>query len=861
MSTPINSHINPYRFTHSVDSPQRAKTLATELAADADHALDKLESTQRSEAVQAVAKLSSRFEAKGLGERQLGSALMVAGALVGGVAGQLTALMGDDVAEALVDRSIKLLQGEQGEKLQQLGEELRGVASSDLAVVAAGGLQGERSNPKFGIKCGSFLRPDPFFAYKTKAVLCTEVGENNPNGLQQFEHKGKHWVSLDHLFENKNEVVIAFGKPNVYTVIPREDGKGYEKLDAFMYFRKAAKRTNVDRVQSGVLLRARNLPPEAATTLREAMDTVAGHTSISCARANAKALTRAGFTSGGKSLAGQLFPFRLFKRIAEHGLEYQGKKVEFDLINTTDTTIEDHFASVIMKELSSPVRTIEKMLGKDEAPGDIKDLAKKVRETEKAARQAPKLSESEDGPPVRLRNSRPGLLAAAIRRYWGAHVLFEALPNPKQTNVDDFLPKTLVDKYSKDEKMGMVDKLKSLAFSKPAVNAMRGALGATFDETGAYTPNELARMLQVGEEGKPAVFNFIITGNKEENRISVTRIDVDKKVPDWVLSKHLMLSNYSDDVRMAGEMWAETYTKDDGSKGIRVHINNNSGTYRPSAEQTHAAARYLESVFPGVEVVAEPVDPPKPKAKKDYQKHFVIDAAGAESVRGLEGKTLTLTDATGKMRTYQVKHYKTITLDTEYLDTADHKLLDARAELRARTRTDNGKLKDIEVEAKIPVEPGSELRARVKGAEFDDPAAWQAQRAQMMAPDSDDKAVSLAQTITGKDPLATVAHKNVVRELFLLTPKFPPLLGSVIPQFVMSLDTITANRPGEAPTDSWHAVEPQIFTKLPWTKKVTEERIAQFEDLSSQLSSQLGVQESQQTTYAETMEHLGEARS
>ena len=67
------------------------------------------------------------------------------------------------------------------------------------------------------------------------------------------------------------------------------------------------------------------------------------------------------------------------------------------------------------------------------------------------------------------------------------------------------------------------------------------------------------------------------------------------KAVDWVLSKHVLVSNYSNDVRFAGEVWKN-------EKG-QIVLNHNSGTYLPSVDELEAAAEYLRQVFPGVEII------------------------------------------------------------------------------------------------------------------------------------------------------------------------------------------------------------------------------------------------------------------
>ncbi|MEW6280007.1 MAG: hypothetical protein AB1758_15365, partial [Candidatus Eremiobacterota bacterium] len=719
-------------------------------------------------------------------------------------------------------------------------------------------------NPQAGLACGSVLRPDPLFASKTQLVVHTARSPENPDGLDEVTAGKYQVISMEQLLSGPDEVLIGFGKPNTFTVIPRANAKkgGYEKLDAFMFLRKEARMASAQVVQSGVFIRPRNLPPGAVDALRTALGEAVGHRSISCARANAKALARAGFTSGGRSLAGEFRPSKLFMRIAEHGLEYQGKPVKFDILNTTGGGIEEHFWEVADKERSSPLRAVRKACGLEP---NATDDSKGLREALSLKPDASVTVADPNGPPVRLRNSRPGKLASMLRRVWGAHILWEAVPDASRVDIDKFLPNTLKDKFTlaKDtgQKMSRVDKLKNFAFSRPMVALMRSSMARNWDDMGAYAPEQLSSMLAVAGPGQePVKYNMVICGSKSENRVSITQIDVDKKLPDWVLSKHVLISGYDEDVRFAGEIWAESYRKDDGTQAIRIHINNNSGTYRPTAAETEGAARYLQALFPGVEIVAHPMGPAA-AAKPDYQATYAVSASQLESVRNLDGQTVTLHDAQGNPQDFTVRRFRQVELDTEYYDTPDRALLAGGGMLRARTRFDKlgaDGVKDIEVEAKLAAPGGT---ARVKGSEFDAPTAWETQKPGILGPDSNDAAVQFARTVVGEQAvLQPTAWKNTQRELFLVTPD--TLLGRVKPGFILSLDTISVRGtpegrpgPGGAP-DAYHAFEPQIFTKLPWTKKVTPERVAQFHELREQLATRLGLSEVHESAYEETVRHL-----
>ena len=831
-----------------------------------------------------VQQLSARFEAKGLNHHQSNTALLVAGAMLSGPSA--AALSGLDAAklDEIAEKAANAGKTQAGQLLDELSHKVdrsliqQGVSAAHLAdgMFLAGSLRQQQvqtemtawsndsQNPQAGLACGSFLRPEALFKAKTQTVVCTARSYANPTGLEETKVGKLQVVNMDQFMRGKNEVLIGFGKPNVFTLIPPAEGaekQSYNKLDAFMFYRKKTRVTTASVAQSGVFLRPRNLPAGAVEIMRTAMQAQEGKRGISCAKTNATMLTESGFTSGGKKLSGEFRPQALFMHIIENGLEYKGQKVQFDILNTTPGSIEDHFKAVLKKERSSPIRAIEKIFKKDEK-SDSETAALKEAKQLKAVDnpEVPVLG----GAPIRIRNSRPAESMAGLRNYWGQHILWEALPDKNRVDVNSFLPDKLDDKFSiakaTGKKLSTVDKLKSAAFSRPMISKIRKRLAKHFDDMGEYQPGQIKAMIPVADPGKPPImFNVVVCGPEVENRVSITRIDGGKKAADWVLSKHVLISGYDPDVRFAGEIWAERYTAADGSEQTRLHINNNSGTYQPNDEQVKNAAAYLRELFPGVEIVAHPMSQEPPKATTpDHQKTYAVSPQQFSQLQtNLDGKNITLTDKSGKAQDFKIRHFKNIELDTEYLDTPDKKLLQSDSLLRARTRfSKDGDVKDIELEAKVPTKGGT---TRVKGASYDNEHDWSAGRAEVLA-GKEDGAVQLARYAAGKEAeFLPVAWKNTQRQLYLVSPQKPLGLGKLQPSFVVSLDTSsmrTQAEKGEGEVPTWHVLEPQVFTKLPWTKTVTTQRLEQFDDLCAQLAASEGLTASEEAGYADAMKHL-----
>jgi hypothetical protein len=709
------------------------------------------------------------------------------------------------------------------------------------------------SGPQQGLRCGTFLRPDPFLSDRTQVVVHAARTPNNPHGVAEVEAGRRKQIALDQLLSGQNEVLIGFGSPRVSTVVPNGAGTGYQKLDAVPYFRRKTSIGDAAMVESGVFIRPRDLPADAADALRSAMNSLAGHRTESSAHANGQLLAQAGFTSGGKSLGHAIFPYRLFKRIVDKGLEYKGQPIEFDIISTTPATLDEHFRRVIHEEVKSP----------------LSSTAQGPNGTAPAAPVSPTApAPVPPGVTVHIRNSRPGAAASLIRGMIGAHVMWEALGDPARADVDKFLPTTLKDKFHDDKPLTRGEKLKKMLFTPAKVKFLRKCLGKTFDDGGDFAPSQIADMVRVpgpGEEIKPdkdglIKYNIVICGSKSQrgNRVVIARLDVKGTKADDILSKHVLISGYDQDVRFAGEMWAERYVKPDGTEATRIHVNNNSGTYRPKPEMAKAAAEYLTQMFPGVEFVSHATGAPAPKGKPDYIKGYPVPDAKVASLASLDGQKVTLTDADGHGRKYAIHRFMSVGFDMEFLDTPNRDLLARGGLLRARTRfKSSGEVKNVDVEAKLPA-AGSAYANRVKGGSFKSAEEWQTARAGLLASGSSDKAVELARTQAGPSlPLDTVVWKKTQRELYFVTPTFPPLLGRLDPSFLVSVDTNTVRDSADgAPKATYTVLQPQIFTKLPWTKKITPQRVQRFEDLSRQLSSRLGLTEATQTPYAEAVDHL-----
>lgn len=445
-----------------------------------------------------------------------------------------------------------------------------------------------------GIKAPAVIRPEPLSRSKLR-VIDVHHDPYKPklaNGVRETEYEHIQLFCLSDLFKDRNQVFVALGRPNVYTVIPNEQGDGYDKFAAFMFFREAARlQQTKDRVQSGFLLRFRGLPPDAVPALREAMQAQAGKTHISCAVANRHVLRDAGFTkANGQPLEARFRPTTFFSSLItsarDQGLAFRGTKIECDLIRTAPAPLLDHLAEASAREWNAPCRAVDKSCTTAAKPPIL--LPAQWTETPSSAGGA-------DAAKVKLCMSQPSDFGLFLRSLWGAHILWSAEPASDHVRIDDYLPEKL--REFPQTNPSLFTRLKHSLFTPTNVEWMRGRMAKTWSDAEVCSPLALADIIPESTPDKDRKYNIVITGEQ----VLGEQLEVQNGLIDWVLSKHVLISGYSEDVRFAGEAWL-LHTE----KGPVLHLNNNSGTYMPSNEQLEKAAEYLRKVLPGVQVVTHP---------------------------------------------------------------------------------------------------------------------------------------------------------------------------------------------------------------------------------------------------------------
>lgn len=423
----------------------------------------------------------------------------------------------------------------------------------------------------------------------------------------------------------ESRIFLGFGKPNVYLGIP--GASSYQKFAAKSLKRGDSQLVDTkDRAQSGLLVVFKNLPTEAIAQITQSATAHEGTRQWTCVNANCRVLKDSGFTIGGESLDQYYFPMALLGDLLRYGIEYGGKPVEYDLIRTTPDYLENVGLSIKKSVATTMCRHIERActpkedalnaaaVGKQNiwvvkfknakrklglfATSQLTQWASQgevggpevVRVPEEAAPVRLALPESELRP-FTLSVSEPSKFGAILRLLWGPHSLFEV---PMEvSDVTAALPDVL-DAFPDQSPSFMTRVKRDFLFSKPVVKLIRSQLASQATRFEGVTQNDLFDMLRADSEGFPNRYNLVLMGD----RVLVMKIGIQMKTVDWILSKHVLISGYSPDVRFAGEIWKD-------ANGV-IWVNRNSGTYKPSDKMLQAIVPLLQKKFPGVRIEMAP---------------------------------------------------------------------------------------------------------------------------------------------------------------------------------------------------------------------------------------------------------------
>ncbi|MBU6452443.1 MAG: hypothetical protein KGS72_11730 [Cyanobacteria bacterium REEB67] len=401
------------------------------------------------------------------------------------------------------------------------------------------------------------------------------------------------------VFAGRDEVFIGFGIPNAYLVCPDGQG-GYQKF-AGKSLRRAPSVIEATRdfVQSGILLRFKNLPPHAAEKLRAAMKVHHGNKYWTCVNANLRVMEDAGFSAGKRKLSSIYFPEAMLAYLLENELKFEGQRIELQWIRTTPMSVERHAAKIMKAELWTFCRHAErslqpaakkhKLLGRvlafTSGKMDAREAKNKTVKREVAPALPLDLPYETD---IAIKVSRTSAAGTLLRQVWaGSHAFFEG--TQERIKSEDYLTETL-QPFPQANPSFVTRLKKGVLFSRPVVYAIRHFLAHRYTDVGVHSERDVHNMVRTHSEAAPNKYNVVLT----TRRIILARISVGAKLIDWILSKHVLMSGYAKDVIFAGELWKD-------AEGT-FWLSPNSGTYQPTVAQLEAAAAYLRKVFPHLRV-------------------------------------------------------------------------------------------------------------------------------------------------------------------------------------------------------------------------------------------------------------------
>lgn len=427
-----------------------------------------------------------------------------------------------------------------------------------------------------------------------------------PSGIQEFaaESDGSLNTVMASHFLKPDVMAIDFGIPNVATFATEENGNASVqtlKVDA-----KSLKREKMSyhptngKVQSGVFFVPTNLPPEALKRFKEAAQNLAGRSDISCVNTNCRVLKEAGFSIEGKKMEDVILPTTLMEHLLFRNVIYTDKegkkhKVHFDIINTTQHSLEEHFEKIDIAIVGTRLRHRRRNADTEENRKARSVAAKALIEEEKRRLEATSLSADEqyesDLAKRKITVSVPSYLGNAISRIWGRHTLYEVdLSDKKAEILKAFDGKAKLRPFPQ-EKPSFGTRLKrDFFFSKPMINFLRRHMMGQQDTLYLNTQDLFSHLKSTRGER----LNYVIL----ENKVVFAKVNANankehakthQKVADWAFSKHALLAG-REEVYCSGELWYDQVQD-------RFMINGDSGTYMPSEDHVRVAAELANKIF------------------------------------------------------------------------------------------------------------------------------------------------------------------------------------------------------------------------------------------------------------------------
>ncbi len=426
-------------------------------------------------------------------------------------------------------------------------------------------------------------------------------------------------VSLNDVVEDP-KVMIGFGYPNVFLIHPTETGP--KRFAAKSLYRQDSVVEDLSArqsVQNGLWVVLPELTKQQEERILEEAEKLQGTRRITCSSAACEVLHNAGFSAGnGASLyqepkrkklipRGNDWPFLLLRTISKHGLKHEDSDVKTDFIKVSPGFVERIFTGNFLATVKTPLRHGQRAFNnlKGKIPGLSYFLAKKDNKLsvvavdfEQKTRSNVRLPEVQSDRSYDFTITAPSRVGYFLRLFWGEHSIIELTYHENSiVKPTDYLEGVLKEypdlvpghmHYEENRKSRLVTALKRTAFNPTTIRSFHRLMSKSRQEFKGERQKDIYDLLPLSTPEAPAKMNIVVT----EDSVKVMHMKGYKAWADWFLTKHVLISNYSDKVLFAGEIWKDV----DGN----VYVNSNSGTYKPSAKQLAQAIRLLEDTFPNI---------------------------------------------------------------------------------------------------------------------------------------------------------------------------------------------------------------------------------------------------------------------
>lgn len=395
-------------------------------------------------------------------------------------------------------------------------------------------------------------------------------------------------ISASKLFK-PDEVVLWIWKPNVFLLMPDDKGN---------HLRYAAKScwrapSNIERtrwtIQSGIFMILKWLKPEQIDSIRDTAKEHEWEKSRTCVNANAVVLNGAGITLWNwEPIDNVQLPITMFDNIDKHGLQMDWEPIEIETVKTTKKYLEEQVWETRKAVWFTLYRHAERLLKWTNKKRSKTTSKNKI--DKKESKYINMKSEDFHKKDFDLEVSNVSKISVRLRLLWGPHTIFTLKQN--RVNIDDYLNNNLTP-YPDNNPSFFTKVKKNILFNNSVVGFINWFMQKGTSNYSGKSESDFYNMFETTCEENNNKYNIVVSSSW----IMVAKIKVKNKVVDWLLSKHVLVSNYNEDVRFAWEAWKD--------EDWVIWVNNDSWTYKPSSESLNSFIKYINEIFPHIDIREE----------------------------------------------------------------------------------------------------------------------------------------------------------------------------------------------------------------------------------------------------------------